>query len=153
MNIPILLFAKLCLVKPNLNTIEIRQTGVTGKYSKNFSGINRKIKGKTRIIKRFIWIKKLNRWKFLEFAYISQECVEKTGFTDITSTDPEFSLEWIDRAWIDRQTLFLNCQVCNNELIASGSYLSSDSNGDNVKYKCTDCGRVSTWNFNIIRSY
>jgi len=114
---------------------------------KNYCRINRMVLGKTRVIKKFIWIGKLKgRRKFMEFAHVFQECIQKEGLTDITSTDPEFGLEWVDKEWTDKQKTFLGCD-CGNELIGSGSLVSDDLNG--VKYKCTDCGDESVWNFDM----
>lgn len=108
---------------------------------------NRKKLGKTRIIKKFIWLRKLQgQWKFLKFAYIQQKCVKNEGMTTVTTTDPGFYLKWVDEKWSDKQMLFLNCD-CENELTASGSFISDNSDG--VKYKCTDCGKTSTWNFDL----
>lgn len=46
-----------------------------------------------------------------------------------------------------KQTLFLKCRKCGNELISSGSFVSDDEYG--VKYKCTDCSTESVWNFDL----
>lgn len=44
------------------------------------------------------------------------------------------------------QTLFLKC-TCNNELIGSDSFVSDTLDG--VTYKCTECERISVWNFDL----
>ena len=82
----------------------------------------------------------------MEFVHISQKCVKRTGLITATATDPDFYLEWTDQGWANEQKTFLNCD-CGNELTASGSFISDDENG--VKYKCTDCGKTSVWNFDL----
>jgi len=44
------------------------------------------------------------------------------------------------------QKTFIYC-TCGNELAGSGSFLSDDEDG--VKYQCTQCKRVSLWNFDL----
>lgn len=50
-----------------------------------------------------------------------------------------------------KQTTFCYCPKCNNELIGSNSFVSDlYVNGENeVTYKCSECGHVSIWNFDI----
>ena len=44
-----------------------------------------------------------------------------------------------------KQTCFIYCPNCENELISSDSFIE-DRDGL-VKYRCTKCGRVSFWDF------
>ena len=108
----------------------------------------RKVEGKTRIIKKFIWFKKLNnRWKFLDFAYVQQKCVKCKDSGIYHYEYLKFTtLEWVDEKWAGKQTLFLKC-VCGNELTSTGSFISDTEDG--VKYECTDCCRVTVWNFDL----
>lgn len=122
-----------------------------------YSGIHRKVYGKGRIIKKFVWFKRLrNRLKILQTAYIRQKCLKNQiglgiGYLTVSSPTKEKNekyLDWYDVDWAEKPTLFLKCINCENELISSGSFISDDENG--VKYKCTDCGRISIWNFDIL---
>lgn len=121
-----------------------------------YPGINRKVYGKCRIIKKFVWLKKLrNRLKILQTAYIRQKCYKniiglETGYLTIshpTKEKNEKYLDWYDVDWAEKPILFLRCINCENELISSGSFVSD--NEDGVKYICTDCGRISIWNFDL----
>lgn len=44
-----------------------------------------------------------------------------------------------------KQTLFVYCPKCKNELISSNSLV--EDNGYIVKYKCDKCGNISFWDF------
>lgn len=51
-----------------------------------------------------------------------------------------------------KQTLFIRCEKCGNELCASNSFVSDsyDKNGDNhVIYCCSNCGHKKDYNFDI----
>jgi len=118
-----------------------------------FPGINRKVLNKTRIIQKFVWFKKLKgRWKFLTTAYIYQKCLKNeqglaTGYstTCVTKEKSEKYLDWYNVDWVEKPLFFLKCPGCDNELTASGSFISDDE--DVVKYRCTDCGRESFFYF------
>lgn len=121
-----------------------------------FPGINRKVFGKTRIIQKFIWFKTLNKkCKILQTAYILQRCLKNmcgvnSGYDPVCGSTKEKNekyLDWYDVEWSEKQKFFLKCPDCDNELTASGSFISDDKNG--VAYKCTDCGRESLWNFDL----
>lgn len=119
--------------------------------------MDKKVLGKTRIVKKWIWLKRLNgRWKFMEFAYVIQRCVthEYSGMINSCESGTATWLDWVDEDWTDKQRTFLYCD-CKNELTASGSFVSDDTEIDiknniyGVKYKCTDCGSISIWNFDV----
>lgn len=42
-----------------------------------------------------------------------------------------------------KQTLFVYCPKCKNELVSSNSLV--EDNGHIVKYKCDKCGNISCW--------
>ena len=44
-----------------------------------------------------------------------------------------------------KQTCFIRCPKCRNELISSDSFVE-DRDGF-IKYKCTKCGNISFWDF------
>lgn len=44
------------------------------------------------------------------------------------------------------QRTFCYCPQCHNELISSGSFVSDE---EVVTYKCTKCGKVSEWDFDV----
>jgi len=44
------------------------------------------------------------------------------------------------------QKTFVHC-TCGNELASTGSFISDDKDG--VRYQCTQCNRVSLWNFDL----
>jgi len=44
------------------------------------------------------------------------------------------------------QNAFVYCPKCENELISSQSFVSEE---EVVTYKCTKCGEVSKWDFDI----
>ena len=101
-----------------------------------YPGIHNKVLNKTRIIRQFIWWKKLEgKWKFLGTAYILQQCLANEYRTDI---------DWYDVEYTSEPTTFLKCN-CGNELITSGSFISDDEKG--VRYICTDCRKESWWDF------
>jgi hypothetical protein len=107
-----------------------------------------KVEGKTRIIKKFIWFKKLgDQRRYLDFYYVLQRCV-KCDTSGIANYEwqKSTSLEWVDEKWAEKQTLFLRCK-CGNELTSTGSFVSDTEDG--VKYECTDCFRTSIWNFDL----
>ena len=109
-----------------------------------YPGIHNKVLNKTKIIRQFIWWKKLGKkWKFLETAYILQECL-KNQYAIGSSNPPKDGLDWYDVEYTNEPHTFLKCD-CGNELITSGSFISDDENG--VRYKCTDCNKESWWNF------
>lgn len=45
----------------------------------------------------------------------------------------------------NRQHLFIYCPKCNTELIKNGQFISV--NDGIVKYKCSNCGNISFWDF------
>ena len=47
-----------------------------------------------------------------------------------------------------KQTFFLYCPRCDNELCSSKSFVSDTEEG--VKYQCSACDLVSLWNFDLI---
>ncbi len=102
----------------------------------------RMVENKTRIIKRFIWLKCLEgKWKFLSNAHILQRCKERY------SPGLELSgLVWVDWGWTDAPAFELFCR-CGNELTSSGSFISDTDEG--VRYECTDCFYKSLWNLDL----
>lgn len=44
-----------------------------------------------------------------------------------------------------KQTCFVYCPMCQNELVSSDSFVE-DKDGI-IKYKCDNCGNVSFWDF------
>ncbi len=51
-----------------------------------------------------------------------------------------------------KQTTFIYCEKCGNELCSTGSLVSDtyDEKGDNhVLYKCSKCGHKCDYNFDI----
>jgi len=129
-----------------------------GKLNKDHfcSGIHRKVLHKTRIIRKFVLYQRLKGCvKVLQRAYVLQKCLKnmiglEIGYLTLTAATEEKNekyLDWYDVEWTKEQTLFIYCSKCGNELFASGSFISDDENG--VKYKCTDCGWESVWNFDL----
>ena len=111
-----------------------------------YIGIHNKVRGKTRVIKRFVWWKKLEgELKFLQTAYILQRCLPNQFAIDTASTSKKY-LEWYDVRYTYEPTLFIKCD-CGNELTTSGSFVSDNEQG--VTYQCTDCRNYSLWNFDI----
>ena len=47
----------------------------------------------------------------------------------------------------EKQTFFLYCPKCNNELCSSNSFISDTEDG--VNYVCSKCGHASSWNFDM----
>ena len=84
----------------------------------------------------------------MEFAHVLQRCIthEYSGMINSCESGTVGWIDWADESWIGQQRTFLYCD-CKNELTASGSFISDDQNG--VKYKCTDCGKESLWDFDI----
>lgn len=99
-------------------------------------GIHKKVLNKTRIIRQFVFWKKLKeRRKFLQTAYILQRCL---------ANQQKNNLDWFDVEFTSEPHCFLKCD-CGNELITSDSFVSDTTEG--VRYKCTDCKKESLWNF------
>lgn len=108
-----------------------------------YPGVHNKILNKTRIIRKFIWFKKLKRkQKILEDAYILQKCL-KNEYGIGLQNPPKNYLDWYDIEFTSKPTLFLKC-CCNNELVTSGSFISEDDNST-WKFVCTDCREESHW--------
>ena len=110
-----------------------------------YPGIHNKVINKTRIVRRFIWWKKLKKkWKFFDIAYILQKCLKNEIGLAISNTTYEKCLDWYDVEYTNEPHTFLKCD-CGNELITSGSFISDNDEG--VRYKCTDCKMESLWDF------
>lgn len=45
-----------------------------------------------------------------------------------------------------KQTCFCYCPECRNELISGNSFVSDE---EYVTYKCSECGYISCWSFDI----
>lgn len=63
-------------------------------------------------------------------------------------------MSFIRRLFIIRpkQYTYCYCSKCKNELISSGSFISDsydEHETNHVIYKCTQCGAVSDFNFDI----
>lgn len=105
---------------------------------------NKKVEGKTRLIKQFLWLPKLigtdRRWFSTE--YILQKC--KSFPPPIGSAMTVCELDWEDQEWASIQRTFVYCD-CGNELTHSNSFISDDKRG--VHYKCINCGTESWWDF------
>jgi len=101
----------------------------------------RMVEGKTRIIKRFVWLQRLEgKVKFMENAYVFQLCRrEPLGPVNIC-------LIWKDVRWASRPLFQLYCR-CGNELTSSSSFVSDTEEG--VRYCCTDCFYNSLWNLDL----
>jgi len=104
---------------------------------------NRKKEYKKRLIKKFIWTRKIRKERrWLGFYYIEQRCrIAKENQKD------ETNLEWVDLHWGCKQMTFVWCD-CGCELCATGSFVSDDWRG--VNYKCIECKKESWWNFDVI---
>lgn len=53
--------------------------------------------------------------------------------------------DWRIRHRKPKQTCFVYCPMCRNELVSSDSFVE-DKDGI-VKYKCDKCGNISFWDF------
>lgn len=53
--------------------------------------------------------------------------------------------DWRIRHCKPKQTCFVYCPMCRNELVSSDSFVE-DKDGI-VKYKCDKCGNISFWDF------
>lgn len=110
-----------------------------------YSGIHNKVLNKTRIVRRFIWWLKLKkRWKFFTTACILQRCLKNEIGLAISNSTYRRCLDWYDVEYTNEPRTFLKCD-CDNELITSGSFVSDTAEG--VTYECTDCKRLSLWDF------
>lgn len=104
-----------------------------------YPGIHNKFLNKTRIVRRFIWFLELKgKRKFLTTAYILQICL---------ANQYKSGLDWYDDEYTSEPTTFLKCD-CGNELTTSGSFVSETAEG--VTYQCTDCRKLSLWDFDSV---
>lgn len=111
-----------------------------------YIGIHNKVRGKTRIVRKFVWWKRLEgKTKILETTYILQRCLPNQFAIETGNNSKEY-LEWYDVRFTHRPTLYIKCD-CGNELTTSGSFVSDNEQG--VTYRCTDCKSYSLWDFDI----
>lgn len=54
----------------------------------------------------------------------------------------------IFNSWKYKQTCFIYCHKCGNELIASNSWQFTLDDGTEY-YQCTHCGEESIWDFDL----
>ncbi len=110
-----------------------------------YPGIHKKVYNKTRIVRRFIWWKKLEgKLKILSTAYILQRCLKNQIGMETFNSVSQKCLDWYDVRFTYEPCTFLKCN-CGNELITSGSFITESDN--EVIYRCTDCKEFSIWDF------